>query len=63
MLEDEAVQHLISWSEKGEQFDVSNLSNFSKVVLPRYYKHSNWQSFVRQLNSNSYKMCISSIIS
>ncbi|KAI8889524.1 hypothetical protein K501DRAFT_207950 [Backusella circina FSU 941] len=50
MLEDTSIQHLISWSEKGDLFSVSNPTSFSKIVLPQYFKHNNWQSFVRQLN-------------
>lgn len=51
MLEDINIRHLISWSEKGDIFSVSNPTYFSKSVLPQYFKHNNWQSFVRQLNS------------
>jgi hypothetical protein len=51
MLEDASIQHLISWSERGDIFRVYNSTTFSKVVLPQYFKHSNWQSFIRQLNS------------
>ncbi|CDS12879.1 hypothetical protein LRAMOSA05063 [Lichtheimia ramosa] len=50
MLEDPSIHHLISWSENGELFSVSNPTAFSKIVLPQYFKHNNWQSFVRQLN-------------
>ncbi|KAI8644801.1 HSF-type DNA-binding-domain-containing protein [Parasitella parasitica] len=50
MLEDLSIQHLISWSERGDLFSVSNPTAFSKTVLPQYFKHNNWQSFVRQLN-------------
>ncbi|CAO3665635.1 unnamed protein product [Umbelopsis ramanniana] len=50
MLEDHEMQDLISWSPSGDLFSVSNPTQFSKVVLPQYFKHNNWQSFVRQLN-------------
>lgn len=53
MLEDTAIQSLISWSERGDLFSVANPTSFSKTVLPQYFKHNNWQSFVRQLNSKS----------
>jgi hypothetical protein len=51
MLEDFSIQYLISWSDRGDSFSVSNPTSFSKTVLPQYFKHNNWQSFVRQLNS------------
>ncbi|GAA5800015.1 hypothetical protein HPULCUR_005436 [Helicostylum pulchrum] len=50
MLEDTSIQSLISWSERGDLFSVANPTSFSKTVLPQYFKHNNWQSFVRQLN-------------
>ncbi|KAI9322361.1 HSF-type DNA-binding-domain-containing protein [Dichotomocladium elegans] len=50
MVEDPEIQHLISWSETGDLFRVYNPTIFSKNVLPQYFKHNNWQSFVRQLN-------------
>lgn len=51
MVEDPSIQHLISWAPSGDVFSVSNPTEFSKSVLPQYFKHNNWQSFVRQLNS------------
>jgi hypothetical protein len=50
MLED-GSQDLICWSSTGDYFSVYNSALFSKEILPQYFKHNNWQSFVRQLNS------------
>jgi hypothetical protein len=50
MLEDESIQGLIAWLPTGDVFVVFNPTEFSKIVLPQYFKHNNWQSFVRQLN-------------
>ncbi|KAI8385658.1 HSF-type DNA-binding-domain-containing protein [Blakeslea trispora] len=50
MLQDPESSNLISWSSVGDLFSVSNPTTFSKTVLPQYFKHNNWQSFVRQLN-------------
>ncbi|KAJ3242088.1 hypothetical protein HDU81_007842 [Chytriomyces hyalinus] len=49
MLE-EADQSLISWDQTGTFFIVKNTTDFSKAVLPLYFKHNNFASFVRQLN-------------
>ncbi|KAI9300067.1 HSF-type DNA-binding-domain-containing protein [Cunninghamella echinulata] len=49
ILEDD-TQNLLCWSENGEYFSVTNAVAFSKEILPKYFKHNNWQSFVRQLN-------------
>ncbi|KXS95794.1 hypothetical protein AC578_6444 [Pseudocercospora eumusae] len=49
MLEDQSIQHLISWSQTNESFVMSPSSEFSKV-LAQYFKHTNISSFVRQLN-------------
>lgn len=49
MLEDQSIQHLISWSNTNESFVMSPSTEFSKV-LASYFKHTNISSFVRQLN-------------
>jgi len=49
MLEDPAIQNLISWSSSADSFVVSPTNDFSKV-LAQYFKHTNISSFVRQLN-------------
>lgn len=66
MLEDQSIQHLISWSNTNESFLISPSGDFSKVLsyvqriqssaahilidLRSYFKHTNISSFVRQLN-------------
>eukprot|EP00045_Choanoeca_perplexa_P006946 m.60895 g.60895 ORF g.60895 m.60895 type:complete len:374 (+) comp13866_c0_seq1:174-1295(+) len=50
MINDVSTNHLISWSENGDTFRVHNAAALAKEVLPRYYKHSNFTSLVRQLN-------------
>ncbi|KAM0792704.1 hypothetical protein ACM66B_002484 [Microbotryomycetes sp. NB124-2] len=50
MVNDRDTDHLIHWSDDGDSFIVTSADNFSKDVLPRYFKHSNFGSFVRQCN-------------
>ena len=49
MLEDQSIQHLITWSSTEDSFLISPSTDFSKV-LSTYFKHTNVSSFVRQLN-------------
>ena len=50
LLEDQSVNHIVRWSEKGNTFIIKNKQLFCKDILPKYFKHSNFTSFVRQLN-------------
>ena len=43
------------WSEDGTQFWVSNIEIFSRDVLPAYFKHNNYASFIRQLNIYGFR--------
>eukprot|EP00126_Sphaerothecum_destruens_P012629 Sdes_comp21640_c0_seq1m20227 len=55
MIEDETSLHLISWSHDGTSFEIHDQPVFAKEVLPKYFKHSNISSFVRQLNMYGFK--------
>ncbi|KAJ1646521.1 Heat shock transcription factor [Dispira simplex] len=50
MVDDPQTDELICWSEKGDSFYVNKQEEFSKAVLPHFFKHNNFASFVRQLN-------------
>ncbi|CAL9738465.1 heat shock transcription factor [Monosporozyma servazzii] len=50
MINDIDNKDLIQWAEDGKSFIVTNRENFVHNILPRYFKHSNFASFVRQLN-------------
>jgi len=41
---------LAMWSQDGAAFMVDKTSKFPHEVLPSYFKHNNYSSFVRQLN-------------
>ncbi|KAJ6568048.1 winged helix DNA-binding domain-containing protein [Mycena vulgaris] len=54
MLEDQTVQNVVCWGPQGDCFVVKDMNEFTKSILPRMFKHSNFASFVRQLNKYDF---------
>jgi hypothetical protein len=50
MLNDERNSAAVTWSPGGASLIVVELDSLSTAVLPQYFHHSNYCSFVRQLN-------------
>jgi len=59
MVDNPDTDCLISWSEAGNSFLIKNQSEFTKSMLPYYYKHSNMASFIRQLNMYGFHKVMS----
>ena len=51
MVDDESSNDIIRWTDGGKHFIIMDINEFVVKLLPRYFKHSNLSSFVRQLNS------------
>jgi len=47
---DNSSPDIISWSESGKAFRISDISIFSSLVLPMYFRTSKFSSFQRNLN-------------
>lgn len=51
LVDDPSADDLISWNEDGTSFIVWRPAEFARDLLPKYFKHNNFSSFVRQLNT------------
>ncbi|KAL8276848.1 hypothetical protein RQP46_010779 [Phenoliferia psychrophenolica] len=54
MLEDAAFAEIVSWGYTGDSFVVKDMNSFTRSILPLHFKHSNFASFVRQLNKYDF---------
>ncbi|KAK7284915.1 hypothetical protein RJT34_19669 [Clitoria ternatea] len=55
LVDDPYLDPIISWGSKGVSFVVWDPALFARHVLPRNFKHNNFSSFVRQLNTYGFR--------
>ena len=51
MVDDSTTDEIVSWSSNKNSFVVWNPPEFARLLLPTYFKHNNFSSFIRQLNT------------
>ena len=57
LVSDPSSDHIISWSAQGRTFTVWQPDLLESTQLPATFKHSNFASFVRQLNNYGFRKC------
>jgi heat shock transcription factor len=57
LVDDPATDHIVSWGDdRVSTFVVWRPPEFARDILPNYFKHNNFSSFVRQLNTYVRKL-------
>ncbi|KAK9866916.1 hypothetical protein WJX84_001778 [Apatococcus fuscideae] len=55
MIDDPSTNHMVAWSPSGQSFIVWDPMDFARDQLPQHFKHNNYSSFVRQLNTYGFR--------
>ena len=51
MVEDSETDAVVSWSAARNSFVVWDANAFAATLLPKHFKHGNFSTFIRQLNT------------
>ena len=54
ILESNLYPDIVRWTDSGDSFVVLDTGKFTTQILPNHFKHSNFASFVRQLNKYDF---------
>ncbi|KAK6124169.1 hypothetical protein DH2020_042078 [Rehmannia glutinosa] len=55
MVDDPSTDSVVSWSQNNKSFIVWNPPEFARDLLPKFFKHNNFSSFIRQLNTYGFR--------
>ncbi|XP_074565001.1 heat stress transcription factor B-4-like [Curcuma longa] len=55
LVDDPCTDHIVSWGDDDTAFVVWRPSEFARDILPNFFKHNNFSSFVRQLNTYGFR--------
>ena len=55
ILSDNGFEDIITWLPNGHSWRVLDRHIFEKQVIPLYFRHSNYSSFMRQLNGWGFR--------
>ncbi|KAG2242982.1 hypothetical protein Bca52824_095171 [Brassica carinata] len=58
LVDDHSTDDVVSWNEDGTAFVVWETAEFAKDLLPKYFKHNNFSSFIRQLNTYGFRKTV-----
>ncbi|XP_066395403.1 LOW QUALITY PROTEIN: heat stress transcription factor B-4b-like [Miscanthus floridulus] len=58
LVDDPCTDHIVSWGDDDTTFVVWRPPEFARDLLPNYFKHNNFSSFVRQLNTYGFRKIV-----